>query len=873
MRCEVTGGVLLLGFLLVSVFRLASAQDAEAGFSFTIPHDGLVEGSAPALLARPEAPAGAEGFVQVVGDRLALSDTGRPIRFWGTNLCFAGNFPPRDVADRMAARLASLGINCVRFHHMDAATFPRGIWQGDGWGDFPHEQFSPEALDRLDYLVAQLKRNGVYANLNLHVSRRYGARDGFPAVGEGESVPNFGKGVDVFYPRAVEEQKRYARMLLRHVNRYTGVAYAEEPAVAMVEINNEDGLLHQWAGGGLDNLPPGYLQELARQWNAWLDGRYGSTDALRAAWADGERAGSDADLLAAPEVRAGLQTLGGAQAELLDAPSEGQGGRIVVRQASQVGWHVQYIWGPLAVQEGAPYVLRIRLRANREAQIGINCMMAHEPWGNLGLSRNVQVTPEWREHEFYFAGTADDAPGAEGGGGARITLTGLSQEGLELSFAEPSLVEAPMRGLPAGEGLDPVGVTWPKRDRLAGRTPAVQRDVVTFLRETEVAYWRDMRDYLHNELGVRMPVTGTAIGYVTPHIAAETADFLDSHAYWRHPRFPGRPWDADNWYVSNDVMVNDPEGATIAGLAARRVFGFPYTVTEYNHPQPHHYAVEGFPLVAVYGSLQAWDGLFQFAYSHNDRWETDHFQSFFDMRADPAKLALMPACADIFGKGRVGPAEATAGGQLPLEQRIELLATNPRAIHAHTGGVDGLAWQRARVGVWLNGDEPTDAAGPPAEVEWELSEGRGLVRFVGQGCAGLIGFAEGRTVSAGGLALTPGPTALDGFSVVLLNSVDGQALGDEGRYLITAASRCWNRNMGWNKERNSVGRRWGDGPTQCDGVPAVLGADVGGRRVRLYALSPDGSRRAEVPAREGDAVVFDLGSGYRTLWYELVIGG
>ena len=260
MRCELVGTVLALSIMLVTTCRSVRAQDRDGGFPFAIPYGGLTSGTAPAALARPDAPAGAEGFVQVAGDRFVLSESGRPIRFWGTNLCFAGNFPPHDVAERMAARLASLGINCVRFHHADSAPFPRGIWEGQGWGDFPHEELSPEALERLDYLVAQLKQNGVYVNFNLHVSRQYGTKDGFPAVGEGETLTSYGKGMDLFYPRAIEEQKRYARMLLRHVNAYTGNAYAEEPAVAIVEINNEDGLIREWAGGGLDRMPAPYAQ-------------------------------------------------------------------------------------------------------------------------------------------------------------------------------------------------------------------------------------------------------------------------------------------------------------------------------------------------------------------------------------------------------------------------------------------------------------------------------------------------------------------------------------------------------------------------------------------------------------------------------------
>ncbi|KPK57906.1 MAG: hypothetical protein AMK73_09670 [Planctomycetes bacterium SM23_32] len=202
---------------------LAAAQELDfEGFPFQMPYKGPAQDTAPALLAGLPAPAGAEGFVQVEGERFVLSESGNEVRFWGTNLSIGGCFPTHDVADRMARRMGSLGINCVRMHFIDAAGFPQGIWQGEGWLNFPHTSFHPDSLDRLDYLIARLKENGVYTDINLHVARTWGPEDGFPAVGEGESLPGLGKGVSLFYPRCIEEQKRYARMLMRHVNAYTG---------------------------------------------------------------------------------------------------------------------------------------------------------------------------------------------------------------------------------------------------------------------------------------------------------------------------------------------------------------------------------------------------------------------------------------------------------------------------------------------------------------------------------------------------------------------------------------------------------------------------------------------------------------------------
>lgn len=845
------------------------------GFPFSIPYDGPVRSTAPADLASPVGVAGADGFVRVEDDHFVTGGGGQPIRFWGTNLCFAGCFPPHDVAERMARRLSSLGFNCVRFHHMDAHGWPNGIWDTENrWGEFTHEGLHPEALDRLDYLVAQLKKHGIYVNLNLHVSRTYGPADGFPAASEDESVPRYGKGVDNFFPACIAEQKRYARMLLRHVNRYTGNPYAEEPAVAMVEISNEDGLLGAWQRGWLDDLPEAYTDALEAQWNRWLRAEYETTEVLRKAWAEGRKPGGDEDLLAARGVQGRLQTIGDARATLEEAtgPDGGPVGIITVQEGSADLWHVQNHWAPIPVDKGQAYVLRIRLRANRSDEVRLNCMMRHEPWQHLGLNRIVAVGPRWRDYELFFIVSRDETPEADGAGGARVTLSNLAKDGLQVAFTRPALHRAAVDGLRGSEGLEK-GVQWPQRDEFAQRTPAVREDVVRFLRNTETEYWRGMCDFLHEELGVRMPVTGTAVGFTTPHVAAETVDFVDSHAYWQHPRFPGRPWDRENWYVVNEPMVNSPERSTTAALAGRRVFGRAFTVTEYNHPFPHHYEAEGFPLISAFGSFQAWDGVFVFGYCHNDQWETDRLQHFFDIKSNPVKLALQPACAAILRGRSVGPAADAAVGSLSPAQRLQLLLSQgPRAVTAYTGGVPDDAWLSERVGVDAGGARPRSAEGQ-GDFEWRVQGGRGLVRFHGRGCAGMIGFTDGRSLTHSGFSLVPGETSLDGFSAVLLNSVDGQSLGEPGRYLLTAVARCANRNMGWNDARNSVGTQWGAPPPLCEGVPVRLTFRNSGRRMRAFSLEPDGTRRGEIQpvVGGGDVTAFKLGPQHRTLWYELVV--
>jgi hypothetical protein len=242
--------------LLATVCALRPyVQNAAGLFPFVLPWDDASH-SAPNVSAWLDKPAGAQGFVTARDGHLFAGRN--RIRFFGVNVAFGGNFPSHADAEKIAARMAKFGINCVRFHHMDTGTAPAGLLKTD------RLTLDREMLDRLDYFIAQLKKNGIYADLNLHVGREY------PGFAKWDGAPGYFKGVDNFFPPMIAQQRDYARALLAHVNPYTGASYANEPAVALIEINNENGLVNEWNNGALDAMPDPYAADLRRQWNEWL---------------------------------------------------------------------------------------------------------------------------------------------------------------------------------------------------------------------------------------------------------------------------------------------------------------------------------------------------------------------------------------------------------------------------------------------------------------------------------------------------------------------------------------------------------------------------------------------------------------------------
>lgn len=256
---------------LLAVWRLP-AQSVETLKPYSVNH---WEGSASVVdvsfLLDP--PAGKGGFIRIQGGHLVKPD-GKRFRIWGVNIT-AVHFPPKQDAAAWAAALARLGVNCVRLHFVDKVA-PEGIIaQGDDT-----RRFDAEQLDRLDFFFAELKKHGIYSDLNLHVGRRFKPGDG---VRESDLIV-WGKALSYFDPRLRELHKEYARTLLTHYNPYTRSEYRNEPAIAIIELVNENSIVEAWASGrlrgtrvdkrdgelGWQDIPPTYEKQLTERYNAWL---------------------------------------------------------------------------------------------------------------------------------------------------------------------------------------------------------------------------------------------------------------------------------------------------------------------------------------------------------------------------------------------------------------------------------------------------------------------------------------------------------------------------------------------------------------------------------------------------------------------------
>ena len=842
----------------------------EALFPFVVSYDAPDNATdVSAWLARP---AGKHGFVRSEEGKL-VTDAG-PTRFWATNLCFDACFPEKRQAERVAARLARLGINCVRMHHMDMHPIFKGSRN--------KLALSLDQLDKLDYLVFQLRQHGVYTNLNLHVSRWLDEAEGFSGRAE---RPEFDKGLDNFEPRMIELQKKYARDLLTHVNRYTRKPYAQEPAIAFVEINNENALFATWGWGQLDRLPDPYAATFRTLWNAWLRDKSGDTEKLRAAWNAkavplGQEILQNGDF-AAPLENGWFMELDEKTEVRWSAEQGGPAGRllrVVVKRQGEVSWHPQFTQSGFAVRKNEPYTLAFQARSDARRQVHLNCMMAHEPWDRLGFESSVQLGPQWQPYRFTFVAGRDDEK-------ARISVSGLEPGTYE--FAGFSLRPGGVVGVEPGETLETNTVPVLRHGEVNLTEPA-RNDFIDFLWDTEAKYWGGMYRFLKDELKVQPLVTGTQMGYSPAHIQSRL-DYVDAHSYWHHPAFPGRPWDGQNWYVENEALVNHPAG-TPGGLAATRVAGAAYTVSEYNHPQPNSYAAEGFPMIAAIGAFQGWSAIYSFAYCHNASFEPRKIESFFDIKSDTAKLVHMPACAALFLRGDASEASKLIAVPLSREaERRKLHETrNAWSLSAEQFGLDPR-WSlvhRVALNLGAGSDAGPDKrfAKPPetsvfqsdtGQLRWDIStKGAGYFTADTPRTKLFTGFVAGRTFDLGTVKLRIGPTRLD-WATVSMVAIDGEGFDKPGRILLAATG--WQENSGAKLEnlggnRVTLRDRWGREPILCEGIAAAILLPAEPERVKFYPLDESGNRRPSAPVADRDGkTLINLGPQHKTVWYEVEI--
>jgi hypothetical protein len=250
-------------------------------------------------------------------------------------------------------------------------------------------------------------------------------------------------------------------------------------------------------------------------------------------------------------------------------------------------------------------------------------------------------------------------------------------------------------------------------------------DFNIFIYETNILSDARMGDYIRS-LGCRALITGAnytisqGLTYVRQYY-----DYVDNHAYWDHPQFPGTSWALP--YIFGQYCATERKASIPARIMPTRIFGLPFTVTEFHFCRPNQYRAEDAVLMPAYASLQDWDALYNFQYAMSRDMALDgSIENYFALASDPISLITDRVSSFLFKRGDIAPAQyAVVYAVRPEEAFTELgrlfpTEFNPIGLVSRIGSLPGNPAEILAADPGLNaaviGISPTPTAPLPAQT-------------------------------------------------------------------------------------------------------------------------------------------------------------
>ncbi|QKX16585.1 hypothetical protein [Microbulbifer sp. YPW1] len=213
------------------------------------------------------------GFLRVNGEKFVF-DNGNEARFWGVNLqAYALFGTSRENVRKHARRMAAMGINLVRFHHHDSPWVVPNLIDYD---DIGRAYIREESIEKLDWWIHCLAAEGIYIWLDLHSGRVFNKEEKIAAFSETRHGGRLGSPKGYLYVNASMQDKmlEFAKLYLTHRNSYSGLEYRNDPAIAMILVNNENDLTRHFGANMHEREAPLHNKNmliLLRQWKIESD--------------------------------------------------------------------------------------------------------------------------------------------------------------------------------------------------------------------------------------------------------------------------------------------------------------------------------------------------------------------------------------------------------------------------------------------------------------------------------------------------------------------------------------------------------------------------------------------------------------------------
>ena len=830
-----------LVFLLCIVSASLYGQTFQNGFNFYLPpNDSTSQMFLPDF---PVEPIGPNDFVNVTADG-NFAVNGKQLRIYGNNIWSdPGLYPDKDKAAIIAARLRKFGYNVIR----------NNSFLNDSWGlkklGGPNIQYYEDRLDKYFYFVNELKKQGIRVVLAWNFELKHIAGEGIPVQ---DSVPAIHAICDYYNRQLIDARKNIFKNIISRVNPYTGLAMKDDPAVALIEVVNENWLFLDFLGNRLKpikdggTLPTYYSKELDNLWNRYLLNKYGNDEAIRTAWHTGST--STSNLLqdksfeySTPHQYWKLLVLDAANADLTFKDGDGvignKCGKVTITNSTGTDWHVQFYQNGFPVYKDTTYQIKFWAKADANRSIVASLSKFGSPYTVYG-SKQINLTTVWQEYTF------NSTPGETNTEDAYLSYS-LGASAASVYFDNVSLTKFGGSELLSGESLALQNIKRFQKDELKQFGSCRKTDQVAFYIDLQEKYFDEFYGFMKNECNIRVPISGQNFLMGAPDNKIQSRlDYIDNHNYWKLPL-------ADNTgklLFENKAMVNDPEGSTIKTLFRGITFkNKPFAVGEYNHPYFTDYYVETQFFLTAYSSLHDADAMMYFAYASAPQpIEEDVVNSELDFVRNNIQMAFAPSFSKAFRDKLISVSSQPVELKMTNNDLISTPFTTPEWELYPPGYPDLLGLvHKINVSDYNSSTQFKDNVIPAEPTNPYTSDTRqlvwdknGLFTINAPKFIAAVGFLQNHPNKEIGIVKMISGNTFGGFTWI---SLTNDNLDVATKSLLTIGTKQENTNTVWNADKSRV-LNIGIAPTIIEAAKLSFELAIKSDSIRVHQLGTLGER-------------------------------
>ncbi|MBC8141747.1 MAG: hypothetical protein H7Y38_09945, partial [Armatimonadetes bacterium] len=417
---------------------------------------------------------------------------------------------------------------------------------------------------------------------------------------------------------------------------------------------------------------------------------------------------------------------------------------------------------------------------------------------------------------------------------------------------------------------------------------ALGRDVAAFMAFLHGRGYADMAGFLRKEVDTKALLTYLNGWSETPAFMAnrQAFDFVDNHFYWDHPSFLGQSWGLPSKGWSGGGSATAAGGAGPDAVSMTRLYGKPFTVSEWDYVYPNPYRAEGGLIMGAVSSLQDWDAIWRFAYSHGrDSVIAPRPADYFNMAQDPLRQASERVGLLLFLRGDVSAAPSVQSSNVSAKQLTE----PNQPVFLFLRAQDSIL--RSQMGVRLTDDAPKPKL---KEGQITVSSGRDVgtrkqyesssydQKINVDKEAGRFVAATDRTISltldAGGTWKNDTATfaTKEARAAITATSLDDKPVRSSKRLLITHLTDLQNTGATFATSDKLVLEKWGELPylVRCGSATVTL-TRPDAAKLKAWRLDTTGKRVAPLAVKATKTgATLELSTlapdGSATLYYEVV---